>query len=41
MSEDVQKNSTQEKINHFEKKNRTLKQMGGEKQIARQHELKN
>jgi len=40
MSEDVQKNSTQEKINLFEKKSRTLKQMGGEKQIARQHELK-
>ena len=34
------RSSTQEKINRFEKKSRTLNQMGGEKKIARQHELK-
>ena len=40
MSDDIQNNSTQGKIKDFEKRNRTLKLMGGEKQIAKQHELK-
>jgi propionyl-CoA carboxylase beta chain len=40
MSDDTQKNTTQGKINDFEKKNQSLKSMGGEKQIAKQHELK-
>ena len=40
MSDDIQNNSTQGKIKDFEKRSRTLKLMGGEKQIAKQHELK-
>ena len=40
MSDDIQKNTTQGKIKEFEKKSRSLKSMGGEKQIAKQHELK-
>ena len=39
MTEDTQKNTTQEKINDFEKRKQTLKLMGGEKQISKQHEL--
>ena len=40
MSDDKQKNITQGKIKEFEKKSLALKSMGGEKQIAKQHELK-
>jgi propionyl-CoA carboxylase beta chain len=40
MSDDLQKTTTQSKINDFEKKSLSLKLMGGEKQIAKQHELK-
>ena len=40
MSDDTQKNTTQGKINDFEKKGQSLKLMGGEKQISKQHELK-
>ena len=40
MSDDKQKNTTQGKIKEFEKKSLALKSMGGEKQIAKQHELK-
>jgi methylmalonyl-CoA decarboxylase subunit alpha len=38
MSDDLQKNTTQGKINDFEKKTQALKLMGGEKQIKKQHE---
>lgn len=38
MSDDLQKATTQGKINDFEKKSQTLKLMGGEKQIKKQHE---
>ena len=37
MSDDLQKNTTQGKINDFEKKSQALKFMGGEKQIDKQH----
>lgn len=40
MSDDFEKKTTQGKIKDFEIKNLTLKAMGGEKQIAKQHELK-
>ncbi len=40
MSNETQNNSTQDKINDFNKKNQSLKFMGGEKQISKQHELK-
>src|SRR5512137_357217 len=40
MSDDLQNNSTKAKINGFEKRKQTLKLMGGEKQIAKQHESK-
>lgn len=40
MSDDVQNNTTQDKIKAFDKKNQSLQLMGGEKQIAKQHELK-
>lgn len=40
MSDEIQKNTTQGKIKELEKKSLKLKSMGGEKQIARQHELK-
>jgi propionyl-CoA carboxylase beta chain len=40
MSDDLQNNTTQGKIKDFEQKNKSLKLMGGEKQIAKQHELK-
>ena len=40
MSDDTQKNSTQDKLNVFHKKCQSLKCMGGEKPIAKQHELK-
>jgi propionyl-CoA carboxylase beta chain len=40
MSDDIQKNTTLGKIKDFEQKNQSLKLMGGEKQIAKQHELK-
>jgi propionyl-CoA carboxylase beta chain len=40
MSDETQKNTTQGKINNFERKSQILKLMGGEKQIAKQHELK-
>lgn len=39
MSDDFEKNTTQGKIKYFEEKSFALKAMGGEKQIARQHEL--
>ena len=38
MSNDLQKATTQGKINDFEKKSQTLKLMGGEKQIKKQHD---
>ena len=38
MSDDLQKATTQGKINDFEKKSQTLKLMGGEKQIEKQHD---
>ena len=38
MSDDLQKATTQGKINDFEKKSQTLKLMGGEKQIKKQHD---
>ena len=38
MSDDLQKATTQGKINNFEKKSQTLKLMGGEKQIKKQHD---
>jgi propionyl-CoA carboxylase beta chain len=38
MSDDLQKATTQIKINDFEKKSQTLKLMGGEKQIKKQHD---
>ena len=38
MSDDLQKATTQGKIDDFEKKNQTLKLMGGDKQIKKQHE---
>ena len=38
MSDDIQKATTQIKINDFEKKSQTLKLMGGEKQIKKQHD---
>ena len=38
MSDDLQKATTQGKINDFEKKSRTLRLMGGEKQIKKQHD---
>ena len=38
MSDDLQKATTQGKINDFEKKSQTLKLMGSEKQIKKQHE---
>ena len=38
MSDDLQKATTQCKINDFEKKSQTLKLMGGEKQINKQHD---
>jgi propionyl-CoA carboxylase beta chain len=38
MSDDLQKATTQGKINDFEKKSQTLKLMGGEKQIQKQHD---
>jgi len=41
MSDETQINSTQDKINVFHKKCQSLKGMGGEKQIFKQHELKN
>jgi methylmalonyl-CoA decarboxylase subunit alpha len=40
MSDKRQKNTTLDKMNDFEKKKQILRSMGGEKQIARQHELK-
>lgn len=40
MGDKQQKNTTMDKMNDFEKKKQTLQSMGGEKQIARQHELK-
>ena len=39
MSDDLQKATTREKINGFDKKSRALKLMGGEKQIKKQHGL--
>ena len=39
MSDDLQKTTTHEKINGFDKKSRALKLMGGEKQIKKQHGL--
>jgi len=38
MSDDIQKNTTLGKIKDFETKSQALKLMGGEKQIAKQHE---
>ena len=38
MSDDLQKATTQGKINDFEKESQTLKLMGGEKQIKKQHD---
>jgi propionyl-CoA carboxylase beta chain len=38
MSDDLQKATTQVKINDFEKESQTLKLMGGEKQIKKQHD---
>ncbi|PKN53287.1 MAG: methylmalonyl-CoA carboxyltransferase [Deltaproteobacteria bacterium HGW-Deltaproteobacteria-13] len=38
MSNDLQKNTTQGKINAFDKNSRALKSMGGEKQIKKQHD---
>lgn len=40
MSDETKKNSTQDKINDFQKKKQSLLSMGGEKQISKQHELK-
>ena len=40
MTDDLVKNTTGGKIKDFEKKSRALKLMGGEKQIAKQHEAK-
>jgi propionyl-CoA carboxylase beta chain len=40
MNDDRLKQPTQDKIKHFETKSQNLMNMGGEKQIARQHELK-
>ncbi len=37
MCDDLQKNTTQGKIKDFEKKSQTLKLMGGEKQMEKQH----
>ena len=39
MSDDLQKATTHEKINGFDKKSQALKLMGGEKQIKKQHGL--
>jgi len=39
MSDDLQNNTTKGKINDFQKKSQTLKLMGGEKQIKKQHDL--
>jgi acetyl-CoA carboxylase carboxyltransferase component len=38
MADDLQKATTQEKINNFEAKAQTLRLMGGEKQIKKQHD---
>lgn len=39
MTDEIQKNTTQGKISHYEKKSQSLKSMGGEKQIKKQHDL--
>ncbi|MBN1366260.1 MAG: methylmalonyl-CoA carboxyltransferase [Syntrophaceae bacterium] len=40
MSDDLQKNTTQGKIEDFKKRSKSLKLMGGEKQIKKQHDSK-
>jgi len=40
MSDDLQKDTTQGKIKEFEQKSQSIKMMGGEKQIKKQHDLK-
>jgi len=39
MSDNPQKDTTQDKIKNFEQKSQTIKMMGGEKQIKKQHDL--
>ena len=39
MSDDLKKDTTQGKINDFEQKSQTIKMMGGDKQIKKQHDL--
>ncbi|KQC09007.1 MAG: methylmalonyl-CoA carboxyltransferase [Smithella sp. SDB] len=39
MSDDLENDTTQDKIRNYEQKNQTIKMMGGDKQIKKQHDL--
>jgi len=39
MSDDLKKDTTQDKIRNYEQKSQTIKMMGGNKQITKQHDL--